>query len=191
MRLLSNSRPIRTTRKYTARICGPCVRPVHTGVFLTPVHNGPYLRPVFTGSAYRSPVCTARIYGPYKTAILYGYILQVLRSDLELTMIASRRWYLYTKATNVCGIQDLLITKRVSSDVVFANIYSGIFRVTYTGELFDTHTRAVSTVVENAPVRTGRMYGQYVLPVHTARTYWPYVRVVHIGLQTNFMYIIH
>ena len=167
MRLLSNSRPIRTTRKYTARICGPYVRPVHTGVFLTPVYTariyGPYLRVVRTGHPYVRPVCTARtygcifdtrIYGPYKTAILYGYILQVLRWDLELTMIASRRWYLYTKATNVCGIQDLLITKRVSSDVAFANIYSGIFRVTC----------------------TGRIYGPYI--------YGPYIRV-------NFLTPIH
>jgi len=37
----------------TARIYGPYVRPVHTGVCLTPVY-------------------TARIYGPYKIAILYG-----------------------------------------------------------------------------------------------------------------------
>ena len=62
-----------------------------------------------------------------------------------------------------------MITKRVSSDVMFANIYSGILRVTC----------------------TGRIYGPYIwvtflTPVHPGRTYGPYVRVVRIGLKGLF-----
>jgi len=43
---------------------------------------------------------------------------------------------------DICGIQDVPITKRVSSDVMFANIYSGILRVTYTGRIYGPYVRA-------------------------------------------------
>ena len=57
----------------------------------------------------------------------------------------------YTTATNVCVIQDVLNYKKVSSDVMFANIgpilwdftedlYGPYIRPVYTGELFDTRT---------------------------------------------------
>ena len=73
------------------------------------------------------------------------------------------------------------------SDVMFANIYSGILRVTCTGRIYGPYIR----VNFLTPVHTGRKYGcqkctrtygPYVRPVRTGRTYGPYVRVVHIGL---------
>jgi len=124
-------------------------------------------------------------------------ILQVLCSDLELvkwvwskmtlrifcdarthssgpTMIASRHWFLYTTATNVCGIQDVLITKkRVNSDVMFANIYSGILRKTCTGRIYGPYIR----VNFLRPVHTGRKYGCQ----KCTRTYGPYIRPVRTG----------
>ena len=67
--------------------------------------------------------------------------------------------------------------RRVSSDVVFANIYSGILRVTRTGRIYGPYIR----VNFLTPVHTGRKYGCQ----KCTRTYGPYVRVVRIGLKTQ------
>jgi len=80
---------------------------------------------------------------------------------------------------HICGIQDVLITKRVSSDVMFANIYSGIL-------IYGWLVRAVYTA---------RMYGwtfwhPYIRAVHTAHTYGPYVRVVRIGFKVNTTFVL-
>ena len=88
----------------------------------------------------------------------------------------------YTTATNVCVIQDVLNYKKVSSDVMFANIYSGILRKTCTGRIYGPYIRVnfltpvhtgVNKGVKNAPVRTGRTYGPYVRAVCTGSTYRP------------------
>jgi len=57
-------------------------------------------------------------------------------------------------ATNVCGIQDVLITKRVISDAMFANTYSGILRETCTGRIYGPYIR----VNFLTPVHTGRKF---------------------------------
>jgi len=63
--------------------------------------------------------------------------------------------------------------RRVSSDVMFANIYSGILRVTCTGRIYGPYIR----VNVLTPVHTGRKYGCQ----KCTRTYGPYIRPVRTG----------
>jgi len=69
--------------------------------------------------------------------------------------------------------------KRVSSDVMFANIYSGILRVTCTGHTYGPYIR----VNFLTPVHTGRKYGCQ----KCTRKYGPYVRAVRTGSEYQLL----
>jgi len=152
---------------------GPYVRPVHTGVFLTPVY-------------------TARTKQLFYMVIYCKFFVEISnwqwsRRDVDI-FIPRQRMFVEFK---IFWLQkESVVMSRLQ---IYILGYSGwLVRAEYTGRIY--MARIYGWTFWHP--YTGRKYGcqkmhPYVRAVHTARTYGPYVRVVHIGLQTNFMYIIH